>query len=523
MKKILLISLILLLLISSVPFLGSTADAVSGSDVRAVWIATVYNSDFPSVKNNVSAQKEEFKENLKLLKEMGVNTIFVQVRPKADALYESDINPWSDVLTGVQGKDPGYDPLSFMIEEAHSLGISIHAWLNPYRVTTSGTDISVLSPENMAYKHPEWTIAYGDKLYFNPDLNEVKEYIRDTVKEIVDNYDVDGIHFDDYFYPSDYPLPTGETRDGATASSRRGNITDMVKMVSDVVKAAGKEFGISPTGVLKNEYTGKYGSIINGRETYYQDYADVETWVENGYVDYIAPQVYWEIGNANADYSTMIKYWSDIVKGSSVKLYIGEGIYKEAVSSEINTHFKLCASISNISGNVFYSLKTIKANLKGVKDSIKAYYASKDKNTETKVEQKTALYSKSPVYVDEKLISFEAYNIDGYNYFKLRDVAMSLSGSQNTFDTIWNEADQAITLKFGSSYTSYGGELEMGNGENKLAQTSTAKLIANGETKTPSAYNINGNNYFKLRDLGDIVGFGVDYDSSLNAVYITTK
>ena len=522
----------LALLMSLIVFFAGFApfaleEAYAGNtDVRAVWIATVYNSDFPLVKGNADAQKAEFTQNLEILKEAGINTVYVQVRPKADSLYSSKINPWSDVLTGTQGKDPGYDPLSFMVSEAHRMGIKLHAWLNPYRVTTSGTDLNVLSADNAARKNPGWVIDHGGKLYFNPELDAVKEYIRDTVKEIVDNYDVDGIHFDDYFYPADYPLPAGEGRDGFTADMRRGHITDMIGMVSNVVKSAGKEFGVSPTGVLKNEYTGKYGSVINGRETYYNDYADVEAWIRNGYVDYIVPQVYWETGNKNADYNTMIKYWNDIVKGSAVKLYIGEGIYKEVVSAEISAHLALCAGLPNISGNSFYSLKTIKANTSGVKDSIKAYYALADAASPAPgqtVKAKTALYSKSPVYVDGKLVNFEAYNIDGYNYFKLRDIAMSLSGGKNTFDTVWSEARQAITLNAGEDYTAYGGELEMGDGRNKEAYASPVSLIMNGEAKNPSAYNINGNNYFKLRDIGEIIGFGVGYDDGSKAVYIDTK
>ena len=202
--------------------------AADNTYLRAVWISTVYSADYPSTTNNEDAQKKEFIEKLEQAQELGLNTVVVQVRPKGDALYESELNPWSAVLTGVQGMDPGYDPMAFMIKETHKRGMEFHAWMNPYRITTSGTDLAVLSADNLARQHPDWILSFGGAMYYYPAMEEVQDYICDTVEEIVENYDVDAIHFDDYFYPSNYPLPEGETRDGETANERRDHVNDLI-------------------------------------------------------------------------------------------------------------------------------------------------------------------------------------------------------------------------------------------------------------------------------------------------------
>ncbi len=229
MKKI--VFALIISIFMMVTFPANVFAASSSTDMEAVWMATVFNIDFPSTKNNPASQKKEFIEKLDELKATGINTIVVQVRPKADALYKSDLNPWSDVLTGTQGKDPGYDPLAFMIEETHKRGMSFHAWLNPYRITTSGTDVSALCESHPARLHPNWVIRYNNSLYYNPELPEVKKHIVASVEEIVKNYDVDAIHFDDYFYPSNYPLPQGEGKDGPVAQSRIQNINEMIQRV----------------------------------------------------------------------------------------------------------------------------------------------------------------------------------------------------------------------------------------------------------------------------------------------------
>ena len=347
-----------------------------GEKMRAVWIATVSNIDFPSVKNNATAQKQEYIQMLDHLKSLGMNTVVVQVRPKADALYQSAINPWSDVLTGKQGQYPGYDPMAFMIEEAHKRGMEFHAWLNPYRITTSGTDLNKLSENHPARLNPSWVMTYNNALYYNPELAEVKQHIQDTVAEIVSNYNVDAIHFDDYFYPSNYPLPKGETKDGAVANSRRNHVNDMVEGVSRTIKSIkpNVEFGISPMGIWKNDTSDLAGSATGGGESYYSVYADTVAWIQNGWIDYVVPQIYWEIGHKVANYETLVKWWSKQVSGTNVKLYIGQGIYKDVVANEIQHQLLINENYQEVQGSVYFSYKDLKNNRKGANDQIKAYY-----------------------------------------------------------------------------------------------------------------------------------------------------
>lgn len=377
MKKMISVLTVFLLVIStlSMPTLAATNE-----DMRAVWISTVYNLDYPSSKNNIEAQKNEFIEKLDMLKAIGINTVVVQVRPKADALYKSSINPWSDVLTGTQGKDPGYDPMAFMIEAAHERGMAFHAWLNPYRVTTTGTDLTVLSENHPARLNPSWTFSYNNALYYNPEVEEVKAHIVDTVTEIATNYNVDAIHFDDYFYPSSYPLPTGEHRDGQVANNRRAAVNEMVSRVSAAIKKVntnkGKKisFGISPAGIWKNSTSDATGSNTGGNESYYSVYADTRTWIKNEWVDYIVPQIYWETGHAKADYETLVKWWSNEVKGTSVKLYIGQGVYRDAVATQIDTQLTINQKYSDVKGSFYFSLRDILNNRMNCKDKLTSFY-----------------------------------------------------------------------------------------------------------------------------------------------------
>ncbi|MFZ7102046.1 MAG: family 10 glycosylhydrolase [Peptococcaceae bacterium] len=370
MKK--LFYLVIILIIATINFTANISAAALSQNMEAVWMATVFNIDFPSVKNDAAAQKNEFIEKLDKLQAAGMNTIVVQVRPKADALYKSALNPWSDVLTGTQGQDPGYDPLAFMIAEAHKRGLALHAWLNPYRITTSGTDLNVLSANHPARLHPEWVISYNNSLYYNPELPEVKNHITATVAEIVRNYDVDGIHFDDYFYPANYPLPPGEEKDGAVARSRVQHVNDMIERVSAVIKGTRENvlFGISPMGIWKNISSDPTGSATTGTQSYYYVSADTRSWIKNEWIDYVVPQVYWETGNRAADYETLVNWWSNEVKGTNVKLYIGHGIYKDVVANEIDTQLKINQKYTEVKGSFYYGLKSLLADAAGCRGKI---------------------------------------------------------------------------------------------------------------------------------------------------------
>lgn len=379
MKRIIQI-LVLCFLVSIGSPTGVIQATVGQSEMRAVWISTVFNLDYPSTKNNKIAQQEEFIQKLNQLQEMGVNTVIVQVRPKADALYESEINPWSDVLTGVQGENPGYDPMAFMIEEVHKRGMAFHAWLNPYRVTTSGTELTALSSNHPARLNPSWTMAYEGKLYYNPEIEGVKQHIVDTVEEIIIKYNVDGIHFDDYFYPSSYPLPVGETREGITAQLRRQAINEMIERVSLTIQSVNHTynkstvFGISPPGIWKNSSSDSTGSNTSGNEAYYSIYADSRTWIQKEWIDYIVPQIYWRTGHEKADYETLVRWWSDEVKDTRVKLYIGQGIYNGEVAKEIGEQLKINKKYPQVKGSSFYSLRTLLNNEENCAQQIKDFY-----------------------------------------------------------------------------------------------------------------------------------------------------
>ncbi|MGL4362880.1 MAG: family 10 glycosylhydrolase [Cellulosilyticaceae bacterium] len=384
MKKIISIMIISILIIGSVQMKPMAQN--TNQDMRGVWISTVWNLDYPSAnhKGDEEAQKEQYIEILDKIEEVGMNTVVVQVRPKSDAFYQSDINPWSDILTGTQGEYPGYDPMAFMIDEAHKRDIAFHAWLNPYRVMTGGTDVTTLAPNHPARLNPEWTITYNEGVYYNPALEEVQQHIVDTVAEIVRNYDIDAIHLDDYFYPSGYPLPEGEDRDGPTANSRREDINDMVRKVSSTIKSINPkvEFGMSPIGIWKNKKSDPEGSDTTGGEGYYSVCADAKTWIENEWIDYIVPQIYWEIGHAKADYATLVKWWSNLVKGTDVKLYIGQGIYKDEIASTIEKNLYENTKHSEIEGNIYFSLRDLLNNKQGVKDKLTTYYKTLDSDIE---------------------------------------------------------------------------------------------------------------------------------------------
>lgn len=548
MKKIITILLTLIMIISS--FTINVFAEPNSKEMRAVWITTVYNSDFPSTstKGNAEAQKQELITKLDTLKEAGINTVILQVRPKGDALYQSNINPWSDVLTGTQGLYPGYDPLQFAIEEAHKRGMELHAWLNPYRVTTWGTDTSVLSANHPARLHPEWLIEYNSALYYNPDLTEVKEHIKATVAEIVQNYNVDGIHFDDYFYPANYPLPEGETRDGAVANARRQNVDEMVSMVYNTIKSIKPSvvFGISPTGIWKNNTSDPTGSATKGQECYYSVFSDVRSWIKSGTVDYIVPQIYWETGNSAADYETLVKWWSNEVSGTNIKLYIGQALYKDVVAAQIDTQLKINEKYPQVSGSFFFSAKDIFDNRQGCTDKITAYYNSSsstnttipdntvtetpnttpdnnntvvetpttDEKPSIEIKTVTSLPTTDTVMVNGIPMIFESYNIDGYNYFKLRDIAVALNGTTSQFAVDWDEQKSAINITPSSKYEAVGNELKLGNGEAKTAVTSIDNLYINGKYVYLDTYKIEGNNFYKLRDLGSNIGFNVDWDES---------
>lgn len=363
---------------------ASTVNAsASDKEMRAAWISTVYNMDWPSSKNNQTAQKREYIELLDKLKSVGINTVVVQVRPKADAIYKSSINPWSEYLTGTQGKDPGYDPLPFLIDEAHKRGMEFHAWFNPYRVTTSGTDLSKLASNHPARLHPDWVLkcknGSNDALIYNPGLPEVRKHVVDSVNEVVRKYNIDGVHFDDYFYRSgidDSDTYNKYKKPGQSMEDwRRENVNTLLKEVKSSIKSIkpNVEFGVSPRGIWRNKSSQEpTGSDTRGAESYSDDFADTRTWIRQGLVDYVVPQLYWPIGYSAADYSKLVSWWSNEVKGYDVDLYIGQGVYKNGtgdypgqnIAGEIKEQINLNRQYSDIKGSMYFSARDIVKNSK---------------------------------------------------------------------------------------------------------------------------------------------------------------
>jgi uncharacterized lipoprotein YddW (UPF0748 family) len=312
----------------------------AGAEMRGVWIATVVNRDWPSRPGrSATEQRTELIAHLDRAVRDRLNTVILQVRPTADALWPSPYEPWSEYLTGTQGRSPGWDPLGTAVEEAHARGLELHAWCNPYRIANH-TDPTRLAASHPARKHPDWVVRYGGRLYYNPGLPAVRAFVQRAMLDAVARYPVDAVHFDDYFYP--YPV-AGQTFDddeaydryggafSSRAAWRRDNIDTLVReMAAGLARVRpGTRFGISPFGVWRNATTDPRGSDTQaGVETYDDLYADTRRWVRNHWIDYIVPQLYWHIGYAPADYARLVAWWAEAAKGTRTHVYIGEALYR---------------------------------------------------------------------------------------------------------------------------------------------------------------------------------------------------
>lgn len=356
--------------------------AAPKQQLRAEWIASVANIDWPS-RTGLTAdqQKAELVRWYDEANALGLNAVVVQVRPTADAFWPSPLEPWSHWLSGTQGQDPGYDPLEFAVSEAHKRNLEFHAWFNPYRVSMN-TDVSKLVPTHPARVHPEWVLPYGGKLYYNPGLPEVRKFTTDAIMDAVTRYDVDAVHFDDYFYP--YPVANQVFDDAATYAKygdglsledwRRRNIDLLISELSAEIRAAKPwvQFGISPFAIWRNSSTDPKGSPTQGGvETYDDLYADTVKWVREEWIDYITPQVYWNIGFTVADYAKLVPWWSDIVAGTDVNLYIGHANHKVAAAGqpapwqepvEMSRQLTFNRSHPEVKGDTFFSAAQVRAN-----------------------------------------------------------------------------------------------------------------------------------------------------------------
>ncbi len=361
-------------------------------EMRAAWISTVYNIDWPSKAGiSVAQQKQEYITMLDKLQQIGINAVMVQVRSESDAIYPSAMVPWSKWLTGVQGQDPGYDPLAFMIAETHKRGMQFHAWFNPFRANTSAAT-DKLAAQHPAKLHPDWVVANNNLLIYNPGIPEVRQHVIASIMEVVQNYDIDGVHLDDYFYPygkdpflDDATYATYNQGQFANKGDwRRNNVNLFVKDLGQAIKQAkpNVSFGISPFGIWRNSKDDPTGSDTNGQSSYDNLYADVRTWIQNNWLDYVAPQLYWSIGYKPAAYEKLVDWWANETRGSAVKLYIGQGAYRVgsnttdwASSDSLIKQLQLNQSYPEIKGSIYYSANTLLKNTAGVATSIQKYYS----------------------------------------------------------------------------------------------------------------------------------------------------
>ena len=356
-----------------------TPNPTPKKEFRGVWIATVANIDWPKHPNDPTPKKKaDFIRILDFYEDLNFNAAIVQIRTAGDALYPSQLSPWSKYLTGEQGTPPSTfeNPLHWMIEETHKRGMEFHAWLNPYRATVDLDTLS-LSDQHDYYQHPDWMVKYGKKYYYNPGLPEVRAKFNAIITELVQNYQVDAIHFDDYFYP--YKIKGEVFNDSITYKKfglpnqnledwRRSNVDSLVKNVHSTIKKHKPwvQFGISPFGVWKNRDTDPKGSDTNAGQTTYEDlYADPLLWTQSGWLDYLAPQVYWSMDYPPASHRIITQWWADNAEGSN--LYIGNGTYKIKNnadkawkrSNEIPKQLHLARNQKRIDGNIFFSAKSL--------------------------------------------------------------------------------------------------------------------------------------------------------------------
>ena len=322
-------------------YAGPVSGGSSGSgEMRGVWVSYLDWNQWPK---DEAGYKKAMDQTLDLCVQKGLNTVFLQVRPDGDAMYPSQYFPWSKFASGKQGKNPGYDPLAYAVQAAHQRGLQLHAWINPYRITGYLNRYSDLCASNPAIawakdgdsSNDRWVLCQNGEYYYNPAILQVRQLIINGVKEIVTNYEVDGIHFDDYFYPNlddskaetwfDYPEYQASGTSLSVAAWRRNNVNELVKGVYSAVKSIRPQasFGISPEGYLQNLR----------KDT--RQFTDVDTWMtQSGYVDYLMPQIYWgfeakQNGQAAGyAFANCLNEWVTLKKKGNVKLYVGLALYK---------------------------------------------------------------------------------------------------------------------------------------------------------------------------------------------------
>jgi len=479
------------------------------SEMRGIWVASVYNLDYPTIQTtDIEILKKEAIEILDDAKDLGMTAVFLQVRPTADALYDSNIFPWSRFLTGENGLAPknNFDPLTFWCDETHKRGLELHAWINPYRVTKNGDEeYQNISSDSPAKKYSEYIVRYSDgNYYFDPGIPEVRKLVIDGIVEIVNNYEIDGIHMDDYFYPGtnfDDANTFSKYKNGFTNIDdwRRNNVNLLIKEISDKINQIDStiEFGISPAGIWANKKNNELGSETSGTESYYQHYADTRKWAQEEWIDYIAPQIYWEIGHKSADYEKLVNWWSEILKDSKTDLYIGIADYKTIdvknnsvwyKGKEIEKQLKLNDNFENIKGEIHYRYSSLIGD-KDLYNKVKEYYSKQD----------------IKVYVHGKKVNFDQEPIikDGRTLVPLRKIFEALNASVD-----WNAADNSVKVTKGNRNIEFIiGNKKMKVGEKEIILDVEAQLI-NGRTLVP------------LRAISEAMELTVDWNGTTKIVNV---
>lgn len=371
-------------------------------EMRGAWIATYANIDWPNRTHTPAQQRAAFITIADHHKATGLNTLFIQVRSQCDALYPSTIEPWSADLTGTQGKAPSpeWDPMQFMIDECHKRGIEFHAWINPYRAVANSSNLPGFAANHVAKQHPDWLLSQGTLRVLDPGLSVVRDHITSVITDIVQRYNVDGIHFDDYFYPPAAPAGTTPYNDDSSftldprgfasrADWRRDNVNLLIQRISDTIKIMKPwvKFGVSPSGIYRNSTNPAIGTPTSGLEHYTTLFADSKKWLQEGWVDYIAPQVYWYIGQPGANYAVIIPWWNNQANGRHI--YIGMAGYKVndpaqganwANPSQIPNEVRMNRNplYPNIYGQAIYNTSSLRSSSKlGFRDSLRLFFYQK--------------------------------------------------------------------------------------------------------------------------------------------------
>lgn len=474
------------------------------SEVRGVWIASVFNINFPSSPDlSVSALKAEIDDIIATCAKSGINTIYFQVRPSCDALYDSDIFPVSEWLT--HSGRLTFDPLEYILDTAHRNNIFVHAWVNPLRVTVNSSDIDSLPDGSPAKEHPEWVVEYADRLYLNAGIPEVRSLVADGVREIVRKYDVDGVVFDDYFYPypvagedgAIIPFDDGDTfkkyGGGKTlADWRRDNINSMIRDCYNAVHGADTEcvFGVSPFGVWQNNDGKNGGSDTRNLEGYSELYCDALAWARGGYVDYLSPQLYWDFSTASSPFDVILRWWNANLDGTGVKLIVSHALhqYGEAWTDPdgiIAAQIEYARAEKTYHGSVCYGYAKLRDNYAKAADELAAVF--KDEIIYTNIqstglgvtvsspadgsvtyENKTYLVGSCdpayPLTVDGTPIS-----ITKSGYFNM---FVSLKAGKNVFVFEQNGKKYEYTITYKTSYT------DQGSGEGKGVFTDKIEIVS---------------------------------------------